>query len=393
MSNETYAMLEELYRPYNERLFALLGWDADVWDNSHFLEKQAELSKDADVSQDDETSSIELEHIFEPPYFDEAKGQKFTDQWCVLDNVSWYPEPNQIWQLRAPYFILPGAKKSGTTSVASYLMQHPLVERARTKELQFFLTKNFLPDYLTDDNKTLVREAREHLYTTDYHANVLSRNNSLMSFDGTPGYLFDGVNMVRRILCVSPWVKLVIVLRNPVDLAFSNWAFVMWRHRVKHVVPFETYLDHDMRALNISGVLDAKNAEEEDAWTIYRTHRVEGAIGRSIYDIQIRQWFLGLENIGRDPRTQVHFVRSDELKKDIQGTMRKVHDFLGIPHAPVLEEKELVVTKYSEPIHPATRRMLEQFYEPYNQRLYKLLAAYGFGEDWHGYWDRKQQSA
>ncbi|KAI2502755.1 [heparan sulfate]-glucosamine 3-sulfotransferase-like protein [Fragilaria crotonensis] len=255
MSNETYAMLEELYRPYNERLFALLGWDADVWDNSHFLEKQAELSKDADVSQDDETSSIELEHIYEPPYFDEVKGQKFTDQWCVLDNVSWYPEGNELWQLRAPYFILPGAKKSGTTSVASYLMQHPLVERARTKELQFFLSKNFLPDYLSDDNKTLVREAREHLYTTDYHSNVLSRNNSLMSFDGTPGYLFDGVNMVRRILCVSPWVKLVIVLRNPVDRAFSNWAFAMWRNKVKNVIPFETYMDQDMRALKTSGVL------------------------------------------------------------------------------------------------------------------------------------------
>jgi hypothetical protein len=209
-----------------------------------------------------------------------------------------------------------------------------------------------------------------------------------MSFDGTPGYLFDGVNIVRRILCVSPWVKLVIVLRNPVDRAFSNWAFAMWRNKVKNVIPFETYMTQDMRALNTSGVLDASNEEEEDAaWTVYRTMRIEGAIGRSIYEIQIRQWFQGLEDIGRDPRTQVFFVRSDDLKKDIQGTMRRVHDFLGIPHAPVLEEKELVVTNYSEPIRPATRRILEQFYEPYNKRLYKLLAAYGFGDDWHGYWD------
>ena len=394
MSNETYSMLEELYRPYNVRLFAILRWNEDVWDDSHFLEKQAELSKDADVSQDDEVSSIGRQHIYDPPYFDEVKGQRFTDQWCRLDNVSWYPSPNEVWQLRAPYFILPGAKKSGTTSVASYLMQHPLIERARTKELQFFLTKNFLPDYLTDDNKTLVREAREHLYTVDYHTNALKRNNSLMSFDGTPGYLFDGVNIVRRILCVSPWVKLVIVLRNPVDRAFSNWAFAMWRNKVKNVIPFETYMAQDIRALNASGVLDASNEEEEDAaWTVYRTMRIEGAIGRSIYEIQIRQWFQGLEDIGRDPRTQVFFVRSDDLKKDIQGTMRRVHDFLGIPHAPVLEEKELVVTNYSEPIRPATRRTLEQFYEPYNKRLYKLLAAYGFGDDWHGYWDPKLQNA
>ena len=389
MSNETHAMLEDLFRPYNQRLFDLLGWNSSVWDESNDP-GMAMVDYDDDEEEEEDANSTALEHIYDPPSHDQVKGQKFTDRWCILDRVSWFPPPDKIWQLRAPYFMLPGAKKSGTTSVAAYLMQHPLIEKARTKELQFFLNKNFLPNYANDENKTLVREARRHIHTVDYHSGVLKRNQSLMSFDGTPGYLFDGPATIRRILCVAPWIKVVIVLRNPVDRAFSNWAFAMWRNRVTNVIPFETYMAQDMQALTRSGVLNASSPEEEDkAWTSYRTIRNEGSIGRSLYEIQLRQWFQALEDIGRDPKTQVHILRSDDLKNDIQGTMSKVHDFLGIPHAPVLTEKEMVVTNYSEPMKNQTREKLEKFYDPYNQRLYKLLVSYGFGEDWNGYWDQK----
>ena len=67
--------------------------------------------------------------------------------------------------------------------------------------------------------------------------------------------------------------------------------------------------------------------------------------------------------------------------------MKKVHEFLGIPHVAVLKETALVVTNYSEPMKAETRKRLDKFFEPYNQRLYELLAEYGFGDDWDGYWD------
>ena len=401
MSNATRSMLEDLFRPYNQRLFDLLGWDYDVWDKTYQREKQyqeqeeeleEELEEEEEQAIEENMDPKELEHVYDPPDYDEVKGQNFTNQWCVLDKVSWYPPPNKMWQLRAPYFMLPGAKKSGTTSLSSYLMQHPRIENARTKELQFFLNKNFQADYVTDASKTKVREARDHLYLMDYHSKVLKREKSLMSFDATPGYLFQSAALPQRILCVAPWIKLVILLRNPVDRAYSNWAFAMRRNGIKNT-PFEQYMQQDMRNLENSGFLNASSPEqEEDMWSNYLAVKHEGPIGRSIYEIQLRQWFQAIRDVGRDPKTQVYILRSEDLKKDLDGEMQKVHSFLGLPHVPVAREKEMVVTHYSAPIQNETRKMLEEFFDPYNQQLYKMLVDNGFGEDWNGFWDPNQEN-
>jgi Sulfotransferase domain len=394
MSNQTRHMLENLFRVYNQRLFDLLGWDYDVWNNNDQHQSTPDKQEGEDVDEDEEDameenmSSTELEHMYDPPDYDEAKGRTFTDRWCVLENVSWYPPPHNIWQLRAPYFMLPGAKKSGTTSLASYLMQHPLVENARSKELQFFLNKNFRADYVTDERKTLVKQARSHMYSMDYHSEVLKRNSSLMSFDATPGYLFFSAILPPRILCVAPWIKIIVILRNPVDRAYSNWNFVMWRNNIQPVIPFEQYVHEDFVFLRKNGFLNASTPAEEDAtWAKYLAMPTEGPIGRSLYEIQLRQWFQAIRDVGRDPKTQVYILRSEDLKKDIQGEMRKVHRFLGLPNVPVQQKKELVVSSYPGPMKNETRSMLERFFDPYNRRLYKLLVENGFGEDWIGYWD------
>jgi hypothetical protein len=394
MSNETKHMLQSFFRPYNQRLYRLLGWD-NVWDEEyegqHIEQQQEEEMEEEEEAQIEENiDSKELAHFYDPPHYNETMGGAFTAKWCVLDRVSWYPPPNKQWQLRAPYFILPGAKKSGTTSLASYILQHPFVEPARTKELQFFLNKNFRAQYVNDNRQTLVREAREHLYTLEFHSDELKRNASLISMDATPGYLFHSSMLPPRILCVVPWVKFVIILRNPVDRAYSNWAYALRRTGLGlNAIPFESYMQDDMRDLQQSGFLDAASPDEEiEPWNVYLGHKKEGPIGRSLYEIQLRQWFQAIRDIGRDPSTQVHIVRSEDLKRDIQGEMEKVYKFLGLPYIPVASEDEKVVTHYSEPMKNKTREMLEEFFAPYNKRLYDLLVDHGFGEDWLGYWDQ-----
>jgi Sulfotransferase domain len=350
-----------------------------------------ETSIDEEKALDDESSGIAstntmLTHRFEPPDYDPQKGEIFSKQWCKFKKLSWYPKKSDSWQLRAPYFILPGAKKSGTTSLSSYLMQHPLIEKARVKELQFFLDKNFKADYTTPKGKTRVDEARLHLYNVDYHSTALKSENNFISFDGTPEYFFRTNGIPQRILCVTPWIKVVIILRNPVERAYSNWAFAM--RRLKKNATFEVYSQYDLNLLKDEGVLSAANAEEEKkAWDAYLSHPTEGVVGRSLYVIQIREWFQAFQDSGRDPRTQFYFLRSENIKRDLQGEMQKLHSFLGLPYVPVVNEGEKVVTHYTEPMRNDTKAMLESLYDPYNKRFYKLLVEYGFGDDWHGIWD------
>lgn len=232
-----------------------------------------------------------------------------------------------------------------------------------------------------------MNEARQHMYKMDYHSKTLKENSTLISMDGTPGYLFYSAMLPQRILCVAPWTKLVIILRNPVDRAYSNWAYA--KRMTGSPAGFEKAIMYDMNALEKSGFLAAKTPEkEEDCWREYLSLCREGLIGRSFYEIQLRQWFNAIRSVGRDPATQVHIVVSESLHDDIQGEMKKVHKFLGLPHVKVIHEDYKVVSKYSSPMKNETRQMLEILYESYNKKLYKLLAENGFGENIKDIWDR-----
>ena len=403
MKNETRAMLEELFRPYNQRLYNLLGgeWEG-VWDGHGTVKVDDEGEKEEE-KEETKPSQTNVEstrfstmgsattraanltsHYDLSPSHDVAKGEAFTKKWCVLEEgVEWYPSNSSenAWMLRTPYFMLPGAKKSGTTSLASYIGQHPLMAQARTKELQFFLNKNFRRTFVNDDRKTLVKQARERMFALDYHTARIKIFQNKITMDATPGYLFFSAMLPQRILCVAPWIKLVVILRNPVDRAYSNHAYVM-RMRARKI-PFERYIQDDFHSLTESGFLNATTPEEEElTWPTYLRLASEGPIGRSLYEIQLRQWFQAFRDIGRDPKTQVHIVRSEDLKKDLQGEMKKVYAFLGLPHVPVLREAKKVVSNYDAPMNPQTREMLENFFAPYNKRLYDML-----GGDWEGFWD------
>lgn len=410
LKNETRTRLSDFFKPYNQRLYNLLGedwtedWDSGVGrkipedrifhdttavDDDKIAEEAAVQKQELEAGTvQTATKADEVKHIpnYEVPVYNVTQGRIFTDQWCELDNVMWYPKSeSQKWRLRAPYFMLPGAKKSGTTSLASYIMQHPLVERARTKELQFFMNKNFRLEYVNENRKTLVKKARQKMYEMEYHSLALMQDKSKISFDATPGYLFFSAMLPQRILCVTPWIKLLLILRNPVDRAYSNHAYVTRMTGMK--VEFEKWIEQDMFALNKSGFLEATTEEEEDArWPEYLKLAGEGPIGRSLYDVQIRQWSKALVDAGRDPSTQIHIVRSEDMHVNKDGEYRKVLNFLGLPYVPIKNEEEKVVSDYQHPMKKETRDMLEALFEPYNKKLYKRL-----GGDWEGFWDPKKE--
>jgi Sulfotransferase domain len=409
MNNQTFLMLKEFFKPYNQRLQTLLGeqWIRD-WDNNeprhipedrvynmtlsrsndnvgHIEETLQEILED-ELSNSTEINNTAMElHLtptYEFPIYNQTQGKLFTDKWCDLTDVNWYPQQEEEqWRFRAPYFILPGAKKSGTTSLASYVMQHPLVERARTKELQFFMNKNFRSEFVNENRTTLVKKARRKMYSLEYHSSVLIADKSKISFDATPGYLFFSSMLPHRILCVAPWIKLLLIFRNPVDRAYSNHAYVQRMTGMK--VGFEAWIEQDIRVLKQSGFLNAKSDEEEDiAWREYLKGVSEGPIGRSLYDIQIRQWSKALQDSGRDPFSQIHIVRSEDIHVNKDVEYRKVLTFLGLPYVPLKDEGEKVVSDYQHPMRNDTRVMLEALFAPYNKRLYQRL-----GGDWDGFWD------
>lgn len=319
-------------------------------------------------------------------------GQAFCNQWCDLrGGVTWYPDDNgkQSWQRRAPAFLLPGALYSGTVYLAAALHRHPSVLPARTKELQFFHERPFRR-YVSPQEKTLVQAARERMHARDYNTTALAQNKKLVSFDASPGYLFYSSLLPRRILCVEPWVKLVLMLRNPVDRVLEHYAAMLQRGLK---LTLEAWIDKEFALMEKVGLIqnatsndDGNNnkfygsKEEDVAWYDYQTASVGGAIGRSMYVLQIRHWVQALRAVGRSPDQEILIVRTDHVAIDPNVEYQRVLRFLQLPVVPLHDSKSLpplTVTHQTRPVAPATRQRLEEFFRPYNRRLKRLLRQHG----------------
>jgi len=105
-----------------------------------------------------------------------------------------------------PNFLVIGAAKAGTTSLYHYLNQHPQIYMSPRKETYFFMSSN----NEIENYKALFKEA----------------NGEIAIGEATPFYLYNkkSPELIKNCL---PQVKLIIVLRDPVDRAYSH--FLYWR--------------------------------------------------------------------------------------------------------------------------------------------------------------------
>ncbi|KAI2493869.1 [heparan sulfate]-glucosamine 3-sulfotransferase-like protein [Fragilaria crotonensis] len=248
-------------------------------------------------------------------------------------------------------------------------------------------------------NAVLVDVAREQLYQRFYLNPRIKSDPSVVSFDATPDYLLYSALSSKAILCTVPWVKLMVSLRNPIDRLFSNYNFIMdnskmpeWFIRTRKNYTFEEFIEADVKQLTSFGVLQNEIPQEEffgsekekTAWRRYQSTRNLGerSIARSLYALQVEEWFAWLEEADRDP-SEILFVTEEELKENASGVMKRVVEWLGLPPHEINTTEKVMVTKYSSPaMNSTTRAKLQAFFDPYNKRFYKLM-----GPEWEGMWD------
>ncbi len=120
-----------------------------------------------------------------------------------------------------PDFFIAGAPKAGTTALHVALAQHPALSMSAVKEPKFFLTDGPPPGQGgPGDAKTY----REHIWRrADYEALFSSAPAVALRGESTPFYLYNR-DAQRRIRAQLPDAKLIVVLRDPVERAHSNWT-------------------------------------------------------------------------------------------------------------------------------------------------------------------------
>ena len=272
----------------------------------------------------------------------------------------------------------------------------------------------------TRNGKVLVKKARQDfLYNSlNFNWKEIKRRRNNLSFDATPGYIFHSALVPQYVFCVCPWVKVLVILRDPVDRFWSHYNFLK-QYSNYPVLPVEDWITNDLKLLkhfqlietgsefsNITKYVpspmdDSKStpsaADVESvlklAWgeyTVMAGERMpwktgEGSIGRGIYSIQLRHWFNALIDIRRDPKKDLLIVHTRDLSRDPQNVLDRVHTWLGLPPQTLRDLRKHMVTNYtnSSVLNDGTRRRLETFYAPFNKQLSRMLG----DKRWDRVWD------
>jgi hypothetical protein len=120
-----------------------------------------------------------------------------------------------------PDFLVIGAPKAGTTALHAALAAHPDLYLSSIKEPKFFLTDGPPPD--RGGGPGDAQTYREHVWRrTDYEALFAGAPPGALCGESTPFYLYDR-DAQRRISERIPRVKMIVILRDPVERAHSNW--------------------------------------------------------------------------------------------------------------------------------------------------------------------------
>lgn len=196
-----------------------------------------------------------------------------------------------------PNFLLVGAAKSGTTSIYNYLKMHPEVFLPRLKEPYFLTGKKF--EYV-NKNGGHYGHGNGFVYSfNEYKKLFVGSENYKCIGECSTGYLYFHNESIQNIKTYLNKPKIIIVLRNPIDRAYSNYL-----HHVRdgyEKLTFEEAL--------------ANEKNREDWWWGYQFRRA------GLYYKQVKDY---LDNF------ECKIILFDDLISDKTKTMYEVFDFLEV---------------------------------------------------------------
>ncbi len=125
-------------------------------------------------------------------------------------------------------------------------------------------------------------------------------------------YLYGGEVVARRIINAVPSVKLIVMLRDPVERAWANYRFTALNGLEPY--SFEDAIRYESK----------RNSSAQGRW---KTIKPFDYTGRSMYGKQIEAFLRVF------PREQLLVLKSEDFRADSAGGFKKVFDFLGVENS------------------------------------------------------------
>jgi hypothetical protein len=237
-----------------------------------------------------------------------------------------------------PNFLILGAQKAGTTALYAYLRWHPEVTGPSFKEVSFF-------------DRHYARGGRW------YRAHMPLRRRARVG-EASPSYLFHPL-APERVARMLPDARLIAILRNPVERAFSHYQHE--RSLGRESLSFEEAVAREDERMQ--GEVERMLADPSyfsHAWWNYTY------VARGRYAEQLERWYAAF------PRAQLLVLLTDELGADSSATYRSVLDFLAVTPHELPSYPRIFERDYDE-MSAVAREQLQQIFAEPNRRLAELL--------------------
>ena len=254
-----------------------------------------------------------------------------------------------------PDFYIIGVEKAGTSSLFGYLTQHPYAYAPISKEINFY-SKYYSKGI--DWYKICFPFKFEKFFKKMINGKFITGEASVR--------YFDYPHSLNRLKKFTPKAKLILMLRNPIDRAFSEFASTSRTGR--ETLSFQDAINSEetRTAEEYNKMLKNENYFHE---TFFRFAYLK----RGIYADNLERWFKIF------PREQFLIIKSEDFFENPSVVYNRALSFLSLPKWE-LDEYTIWRRINKSTMDESFRKKLVEYFRPHNERLYKLI-----GENFH--WD------
>ena len=209
---------------------------------------------------------------------------------------------------RPPDFFLIGAPKAGTSALHAALAQHPGLFLSRVKEPKYYMCGDSPPPAYKGPGDA--HSNQEWIWQRERYLDLFAEApEGTLRGESTPFYLYNR-DARRRIAADAPEAKLIAVLRDPVDRAYSNWMHL--------------WMDGLEPRADIVEAVRREPERVDKGWAPFWHYQGLGMYGRQVADLR--------EHVDKE---RVLLLRYRELVDEPSVTLDRVFRFLGVSSAQI----------------------------------------------------------
>ncbi|KAL3891470.1 hypothetical protein ACJMK2_003732 [Sinanodonta woodiana] len=297
-----------------------------------------------------------------------------------------------------PYFHIIGVCKTGTTDLFQRMTQHPQIlanKGVLNKETWFWAWKRYkhelfhksrlkramtLEDFLDNfDSKAIKMYTVNTDEYEDFHPMVTGHGDPMDFWDQASWKMIPQNDPMmdepvyttpHLIKHVNPGVKLILLLRDPIERLYSNYLHGLFGRTSRQ------FAMHVLASISKLGQCSKTRSVRACLYTEEVIKTLKTPISASLYSIHLKEWLKVF------PRKQIFIMRTEDYSKDIVGSLLKIFQFLELDALPTTKIDQISnITHFYEGklkksagnILPETRKILEGLFGPFNRQLAGML--------------------